>query len=124
MMLRCRPPLRGGLQGAVSVAAVGPRCGLIALVAGALKPEAIAAVDLRGETRSLKETITSNGAVNITPELFCFGLLERFDIKQLTALVAPRPVRVGEPSGPAQAELASMKAFYRILGTDFDPLSK
>ena len=109
--------------GAVSVAAVGPRCGMIALVAGALEPEAIAAVDLRGETRSLKETIASNGAVNITPELFCFGLLQRFDIKQLTALVAPRPVRVSGPSGPAKAELASMKAFYRILGTEFDPLS-
>ena len=30
--------------------------------------------------------------VSAAPELFCFGLLEWFDVKQLTALVAPRPV--------------------------------
>jgi hypothetical protein len=28
------------------------------------------------------------------PEAFCFGLLERFDIKQLAALVAPRRVEM------------------------------
>jgi len=30
--------------------------------------------------------------VELSPELFCFGLLEHFDVKQLAALVAPRPV--------------------------------
>ena len=42
---------------------------------------------------SLKEIISQDIPVDQKPELFCFGLLEAFDVKQLSALVAPRPVR-------------------------------
>ena len=41
---------------------------------------------------SLKEVITQNLSADKTPELFCFGLLEEFDIPQIEALIAPRPV--------------------------------
>ena len=43
---------------------------------------------------SLKDIIEKNRGVNQWPELFCFGLLQEFDVKQLTALVAPWPVVV------------------------------
>jgi len=46
---------------------------------------------------SLREVIDKNLGVESQPEQFCFGLLEKFDVPQLRALVAPRPViTVGE----------------------------
>ena len=41
---------------------------------------------------SLKEVITKNLSPDKTPELFCFGLLEEFDIPQIEGMIAPRPV--------------------------------
>jgi hypothetical protein len=76
---------------AVSVAAYGPRTSLISMVATAIEPE-IAAARLQGSFASLKQIIETNGAVNQTPELFCFGLLQAIDIPQLVALSAPRTV--------------------------------
>jgi len=46
---------------------------------------------------SLKEVIENNGSVDKTPELFCFGLLEHFDIPQLKAIA-------GEPAGSEPLE--------------------
>ena len=43
--------------------------------------------------KSLKEVIQQNMTVDQAAELFCFGLLEWFDIPQLAALAAPRPVQ-------------------------------
>ena len=80
-------------DGPVRIVAVGPRSSLYALVAAGLEPNAIAGVELHGSFGSLREIITKNMAVNEAPDLFCFGLLERFDIPQLTALVAPRTVK-------------------------------
>jgi dienelactone hydrolase len=76
----------------VKVVAVGPRSSLFALVAAALEPRAIDGVELRGSFGSLREVIETDRTVDKEPELFCFGLLEAFDIKPLAALVAPRPV--------------------------------
>src|SRR5438552_3373300 len=62
------------------------------LVAAALEEKAIAAVELGGSLGSLKEIIEQNRDVASAPELFTFGLLEQFDVRQLAGLVAPRPV--------------------------------
>ena len=78
----------------VTLHAVGPRSSLFALVAGVLEEKAIAGLVLSGSFKSLKDVITQNKSANQAPELFCFGLLEEFDIPQLTALVAPRPVQM------------------------------
>ncbi|MCX6904274.1 MAG: hypothetical protein NTW03_12515 [Verrucomicrobia bacterium] len=78
---------------AVEVAAVGPRSSVIALVAAGLEEQAIAGVTLTGSLSSLKQVIEQDWGVNQAPELFCFGLLEQFDLKHLAALVAPRSVR-------------------------------
>lgn len=78
---------------APTVLAVGPRTSLIALVAAGLEPSAIAGCELVDCYPTLKVIIEQNGSVTQTPELFCFGLLEQFDIPQLAALAAPRPVK-------------------------------
>jgi dienelactone hydrolase len=80
-------------SGPVEVLAAGPRLSLVALVAAALEEKAIAGLDLEGCPASLKEVIEKNRTVNQVPEVFCFGLLERFDVKQLIDLVEPRKVR-------------------------------
>jgi hypothetical protein len=70
----------------VTLKAVGPRSGLFALVAASLEPDVISDVELVSGMNSLKEVIEGNGSVDRTPELFCFGLLEHFDISQLKAM--------------------------------------
>ena len=45
----------------------------------------------RDELNSLKQfVIEDNRVVSDFPELFCFGLLEQFDVPQLRELIAPR----------------------------------
>lgn len=112
----------GGKDG-VKVVAVGPRTSTIALVAAALNPKLIAALELHDPLGSLKEIIEENRAVAKTPELFCFGLLEKLDVTDIAALVAPRPVVVKKPSDRAKKEFAKLAAWYKTLGKDFDPLS-
>ena len=70
----------------VEVHAVGPRTSLAALVAGALEPSAIGSLRLEESFRSLHEILERDLGVNQAPELFCFGLLEAFDIRQIAAL--------------------------------------
>jgi hypothetical protein len=76
----------------VSVATVGPRSSLIALVAAGLDAKKISGLELKGSLTSLKELIEKNRPVNEMPEMFCFGLLEAFDVPQLEALASPRPI--------------------------------
>ncbi|MFA6543850.1 MAG: hypothetical protein WCS99_05470 [Limisphaerales bacterium] len=83
--------------GAVKLVSVGPRASVFATVAAALEEKAIGSLELRQPLSSLKEIITQNIGVDRQPELFCFGLLEQFDVPRLRALVAPRPVSVGAP---------------------------
>lgn len=106
----------------VKVRAVGPRTSLAVLVAASLETDSIAEVELAGSLGSLKEVIELNLSVDKTPEYFCFGLLKAFDMPQLTALVAPRPVRFSSPSERARKEMTVLKDFYRRLGVDFDPV--
>ena len=92
----------------VTLVAIGPRASVFALVAAALEAKAIAAVELRQTLGTLKEVLERNWSVSEAPELFCFGLLECCDIRQLAALVAPRPVRLVEPGDRAKGELAGV----------------
>jgi hypothetical protein len=105
----------------LTLVAVGPRTSLMALCAAALEPVAIGSVELHGAYGSLKEIIEQNGTVDQTPELFCFGLLEKFDISTLAAAVAPRPVTFVTPSERARQELAGLKELYAMLGKPHEP---
>lgn len=95
--------------GPVTVISEGPRSGVFALVAAALEPGAIAAVRQRGAMTSLKEIVTRNLTVDRQPEQFCFGLLREFDLPQIAALVAPRPV-VRVAAAPVAAPKAAASA--------------
>ncbi len=77
---------------AVTLVALGPRSSIIALVAAAIEPDAIAAVELHASWPSLKEFIVRNLELKVAPELSCFGLLGEFDVPQLAALVHPRQI--------------------------------
>ncbi|MGH7174253.1 MAG: alpha/beta hydrolase fold domain-containing protein, partial [Gemmataceae bacterium] len=109
-------------QGPIGVVAVGPRMSLIALVAAALEEKAIGRLVLRGALGSLKQLLEQTRSVDQMPEMFCFGLLEAFDVKQLSALVAPRPVLLPGAGERARKELAGLHTWYTVFGRDFDPL--
>ena len=79
---------------AVEVQAVGPRTSLSTLIAGALETEAIAGVHLEEAFSSLNEIIERDLDASQAPELFCFGLRKAFEIEDIEALVAPRPLQV------------------------------
>jgi hypothetical protein len=81
-------------QQPVSLAGVGPRASVVALCAALLEPGAIADLELHQPMDSLKELIDKGIGVDKMPELFCFGLLQDFDMKELVALAAPRPVAI------------------------------
>jgi hypothetical protein len=106
--------------GGVSLVAIGPRVSLIALTSAALEEKAIASITLDGSLASLKEVIEQGGAVNNTPEQFCFGLLEQTDIAQLLTLVAPRNVKFVKPSDRLTGQVTAVMDRYKLL---FDPLS-
>jgi dienelactone hydrolase len=74
--------------GAVSVTAYGPRTGLIAQVAAAADPEAFGTPKVVRPLTSLREVIDRDLSFADAPELFCFGLLEWFDVPQLKALAS------------------------------------
>jgi hypothetical protein len=72
------------------IVAIGPRSSLIALVAAGLEATAIGEIDLQQPLDTLKDVIKKNMTLEQAPELFCFGLLERFDMPQLFALAGLR----------------------------------
>jgi len=74
-------------DGPVTLKAVGPRVSTSALIAAGLRPQAISSLELVDALPSLKSVIEKNWNTRQAPELFCFGLLEQFDIPQLRALV-------------------------------------
>lgn len=77
----------------VTLHSAGPRSGLFTLVAAVLEPQAIGQVTQRDAMSNLKQyVIEGDRGVSEAPELFCFGLLEHFDVPQLQTLVAPRKV--------------------------------
>jgi hypothetical protein len=78
--------------GSVTIEAVGPRLSTVALVAAGLDEDVIGDLELYGALGTLKELLEQDRSVEQMPEMFCFGLLEAFDIKQLFALAAPRAV--------------------------------
>lgn len=109
----------------VSISAYGRRACLCSLVATALDNKTIRGLKLYGSFASLKQVIEENKSVDQLAEVFCFGLLEAFDIKQLAALVAPRPVEFFDATERHKKELAALKTWYDVwdhdLG-DFEPL--
>jgi dienelactone hydrolase len=109
-------------EGLLAVVGLGPRSSTIALVAAALEVKAIDRVELHQPLGSFKEVIEQNWGSDRTPELFCFGLLKAFDVRQIGALVAPRVLVTVGASARAKAELGELTSLYRTLGGVFEPL--
>lgn len=77
----------------VCIEAVGPRSSTFALVAAALEPRAINSLKPTDPLTSFRQLIDENRGVEKSPELFCFGLFESFDIPQLKQLVGADRMR-------------------------------
>ncbi len=73
--------------------AIGPRSSVIALVAANLETERIGQLALKNKLASLSDVIEKNMSFEQAPELFCFGLLEEFEINQLIKMAAPRTIQ-------------------------------
>jgi hypothetical protein len=109
-------------QRPVAVVSAGPRSSMVALAAAALEEKAIGKVELHDSLASLKEVIEQNRSVMEWPELFCFGLLESFDVKQLAALIAPRPVTTIAPTPRMRAELKDLRVWNQLFGSQHQSL--
>ncbi len=71
----------------VQLHSVGPRTGLVALSAAAIDGgETIGEVKTEAAVESLKVFLQPSASYGKTPEAYCFGLLEWFDIPELRAL--------------------------------------
>lgn len=99
----------------VSIRSEGPRVSLSVLTAAALDPPNLGDVQLRQSLGSLQEILERNLRVEDGVELFCFGLLEEFDVLQLAALSAPRQVEFLEMSPRQESVLAPVGAFRKLL---------
>ncbi|RKY01852.1 hypothetical protein DRP77_08880 [Candidatus Poribacteria bacterium] len=72
----------------VSIYAAGRRTTVAALIAGSLFPKRVDRVLIRESLSSLKRLVEWGMKYEDYPELFCFGLLKLFDIRDLMALCA------------------------------------
>jgi cephalosporin-C deacetylase-like acetyl esterase len=79
---------------AVEIRSYGPRSSLFALIATVLEKKAIGSLEAHDSLKSLKEILNNNWGANKYPELFCFGLLEHFDIPLLKSLAQPSKVNL------------------------------
>lgn len=109
-------------QQPVTVIAHGPRTSTIALVAAGIAPTMIAGVELSDALGSLKRIVEENRLVTQSPELFCFGLLEKFDVLHLAALVAPRPVMFRQPNESIKDNWKPLATVYQTLGVEQQPV--
>ncbi|MEX0676534.1 MAG: hypothetical protein WD063_05630 [Pirellulales bacterium] len=105
----------------VGIVAVGRRASAAAIVAAAVEPTAIDKVDLTGSLASFKQLIEEDVPVEKLPELFAFGLLAEFDVCQIVALSAPRPVTLRDGGDRARRELAPLESWYALFGVNFHP---
>ena len=77
---------------ALHLTAHGRVCPVIALIAAALKPQALASLTTNALIDSLGRLIDWPLSYAAAPSLYCFGLLAEFDIPDLIALSAPVPL--------------------------------
>ena len=67
---------------------LGPRSSLAGLVAQAMEPASISEFKPAEHIEDLHGILRNNWTVQDKPELFCFGLLEHFNVRELKALAA------------------------------------
>lgn len=97
----------------IKLIADGPRTSLIALVAAALADDEIDWVETYGSLGSLRELIEQNKGMNQVPESLCFGLLEHFDIAQLSNMILPRTIQFHDGSERVATEVLPVLQQFR-----------
>jgi hypothetical protein len=75
-------------KSSAAVQTIGPRSSLVALVAKALEPKHVGELKPGQHIEDLHGILRNNWTVSDKPEMFCFGLLEHFNVPQLQALAA------------------------------------
>jgi hypothetical protein len=70
----------------------------------------------------LKQVIEDKTSYTDAPEMFTFGLLQNFDIKQIAMLVAPAKLTFAAPSDRVKTELAGLADWWKLLGADHKPV--
>jgi hypothetical protein len=94
---------------------IGPRAGVIGLAAAALSPAGtLAGITLDQPLASLKQVIEENRTFDQSPELFCFGLLEQFDVRHLAALAAPTPLTITGSTDRLRSKWADLADWYAL----------
>lgn len=73
-------------KSAPAVHSIGPRTGLVSLVSKALEPKASGEFKPTQHIEALQGILLNNWTVSDKPEMFCFGLLEHFNVSRLKAL--------------------------------------
>ncbi|MCF7786890.1 MAG: acetylxylan esterase [Prosthecobacter sp.] len=76
----------GQFQSKAALHTIGPRSSIVTLVAKAMEPQSLGALKPSEHIESLHGILRNNWMVSDKPELYCFGLLEFFDVPQLQAL--------------------------------------
>lgn len=92
----------------VRIVTVGPRSSTIALIAAALDPQKIQGVELHQPLGSFQELLEEGRVYDRSPELFCFGLLREFDVKDIAAELPPHTVRIEDASQRARSQLGGI----------------
>lgn len=106
-------------QARIDLAGLGRVSSVVALMAAAMLGPVVERVYTTGLPCSLKTLIDRQIPYEDAPSLFCFGLLEAFDICELIGLLAPTPVDVVRPEADraeADAHLASLRELYARFG--------
>lgn len=90
-----------------SLATFGPRSSIIGLAALGVDGS-LERIELTQPLGSLKQVLEQDRTFDQSPELFCFGLLEAFDVRQLVEIVGWRKILVHDPSDRAKAEFKGL----------------
>jgi dienelactone hydrolase len=105
----------------VSLAGVGRVGAVIAAVAAALDERRVEELLTVALPASLKLLIEERVEYADCPELFCFGLLEQFDIREILGMAAARKITLWDTAGPPERvehELAALTTFAALVGID------
>ena len=93
--MRCSSPRLGSARwcggqfgGKPVIQTIGPRSGLVALVAKAMEPDVPGDLKPSEHIEDLHGILLNNWTVGDKPEMFCFGLLQHFNMPQLKALAS------------------------------------
>ncbi len=79
----------------VSLHGIGWNSSVLALCACALYNDKVESVSIENYPESLKKLIEEHTDYEQRPALFCFGLLEQFDMPELAALCSPVKIEMG-----------------------------